>query len=229
MRTSGRHSDHDRLVSAIRGWYTRSYPEMGYLVEERPFGYYSRNLQAVYYGGRVTVGRVSAGQVPEFLSDLRRYYGAGDVTVWVDNRQVDAEVGPALLAGGCTRGNAEIFLAHVGPVPSAPPVADLTVEPVTPTNLREFVVTKRKGFGGIETEPAPQEIEAELALRRAEMAGDGRFLLARIGGEPAGTLGWYEGDDRLIFLVATRVPFRRRGIATWLLCRVLAESRYLFR
>jgi hypothetical protein len=87
---------------------------MGYVVEERPFGHNSRNLQAAYYGGRVTIRPLAAAQVPEFLADLRRYCGGGDVAIWVDDRETDAAVGPALLDGGCSRGNAEVFLAHVG-------------------------------------------------------------------------------------------------------------------
>jgi len=220
-----RHPDHDCLVEIVRAWYTCSYPEMGYHREQRRFGYYSRNLRALYNAtNQVTIRGLAPGQVPEFLADVRKYYGNRPVRIWVDDRQTDAELGPALLAAGCSRGDAEIFLAHVGPAPRAPSVPGLTTEAVTPANLVEYVVTKLKGFANSEVEPTPDAVRAELALRRAELAGEGRFLLARIRGEPAGIIGWYEGWDRFIFQLATRVPFRRRGIAKWLLCHVLADG-----
>ena len=37
-------------------------------------------------------------------------------------------------------------------------------------------------------------------------------------------IGLYEGDDRFIFLLATRLPFRNRGITRWLLARVIGEA-----
>ena len=57
------------------------------------------------------------------------------------------------------------------------------------------------------------------------MGGQGRFLLARVAGEPASVVGFYEGEDRFIHHLATRVPFRRRGIASRLLSEVLAHAR----
>jgi GNAT superfamily N-acetyltransferase len=85
-------------------------------------------------------------------------------------------------------------------------------------------VTKLKGFANSEQEPDPDRIRAEMSLRRVEMADVGRFWLARIEGEPAATFAWYEDTDRFIFNLATRVLFRRRGIARWLLCDFLAQS-----
>jgi ribosomal protein S18 acetylase RimI-like enzyme len=56
------------------------------------------------------------------------------------------------------------------------------------------------------------------------MGGQGRFLLARVAGEPASVVGFYEGEDRFVHHLATRVPFRRRGIASRLLKEVLAGA-----
>ncbi len=220
-----RHPDHNRLVDIVRAWYTCSYPEMGYHREQRRFGSYSRNLEVPYSTtNQVTVRGAAPGQVLKFLADVREYYGNQPVHIWMDDRQTDAELGPVLLAAGCSRVSAETFLAHIGPVPEALPISGLAIEPVTPANLSEYVVTKLKGFANSEVEPTSDEMEAELALRRAELAGEGRFLLARIQSEPAGVIGWYEGQDRFIAQIATRVPFRRRGIAKRLLCHVLADA-----
>jgi GNAT superfamily N-acetyltransferase len=57
------------------------------------------------------------------------------------------------------------------------------------------------------------------------MGGQGRFLLARVAGEAASVVGFYEGEDRFVHHLATRVPFRRQGIASRLLSEVLAGAR----
>ena len=56
------------------------------------------------------------------------------------------------------------------------------------------------------------------------MAGGAHYWLARVDGDPAAALSWYDGEDRLVFSLATRLPFRRRGIASHLLCRLLGDS-----
>jgi GNAT superfamily N-acetyltransferase len=85
-------------------------------------------------------------------------------------------------------------------------------------------VTKLQGFASSDEPPSSDAVMAGVALRRAELAGEGRFMLARLAGEPAAIIGWYEGEDRYIFLLATRVPFRNRGIARYLLCQALREA-----
>jgi len=61
-------------------------------------------------------------------------------------------------------------------------------------------------------------------VRQSELASMGRFLIARVRDEPAAILGYYDGSDRLIFNLATRMPFRMGGLARHLLCQVVAES-----
>ena len=56
------------------------------------------------------------------------------------------------------------------------------------------------------------------------LSGTGRFSFAQAGGDPAAILGLFDGDDRHIFLLATRVPFRHRGIARWLLAHTIAAA-----
>jgi GNAT superfamily N-acetyltransferase len=61
-------------------------------------------------------------------------------------------------------------------------------------------------------------------LRRAEPPARAASCSARAGREAASIIGLYDGEDRHIFLLATRVPFRNRGIARWLLSHVIAEA-----
>ena len=205
-------------------WYTRSIPEMGYYVQERRFGFYQRQKDT----GRVraTVRHLPAEDVPRFLEDLREYSAEDEITFHVDNRDLDKRIGPVLLERGCIPDVAEVFLAHTGglPIPASEP-EDLSVEAVDADAIEEAVRTERKGFADSEAEPDAEELRQRLTLRRAEMGGRGRFLLARIAGQPASVVGFYEGEDRFIHHLATRVPFRSQGIASRLLSDVLAGAR----
>lgn len=224
ISSTQRHRRHDALVSAVGQWYTRSVPEMGYYVAERRFGFYQRQKDA----GRVraTLRHLSAEDVPRFLHDLREYSGDDEIRFHVDDRELDERIGPVLIESGCTPDVAEVFLAHTGgmPVPASEP-ENLNVEVVNWDTIEEAVRTERKGFADSEAEPDGEELRRRLALCRAEIGGQGRFLLARVAGEPASVLGFYEGEDRFVHHLATRVPFRRRGIASRLLSEILAGAR----
>ena len=90
--------------------------------------------------------------------------------------------------------------------------------------MTEFAIVRLKGFANSENQPTDEQIAREVAIRRAELNGSGRFLIARIGREPAAILAYYAGIDRLIFLLATRLPMRQRGIARHLLAHVIADA-----
>lgn len=218
------HPQHEHLVIAARTWYPQSYPEMGYVVEERRFGFFGRNLKAPHITA-VAVRDLGTDAAGEFLSEVRAYHGGARVTIAVDDQEADYRLAPALVAGGCIPAGSQLYLAHVGPLlrPRRPP--NVSVEPVTAHNLHEYAVAKLKGFADNEDEPAANSVDLETTLLTAEMAGTGRFQLARASNEPVGIIGWYEGEDRFIFTLATRVPFRGQGIAKWLVCRVVAGAR----
>ena len=219
-----RHWRHDELVSEFGVWYTRSVPEMGFYVQERRFGFYQRQKDT----GRVraTVRHLRADDVPRFLEDLREYSGEEEITFHVDDREFDERIGPVLLESGCAPDVAEVFLAHTGgmPTPASEP-EDLSVEAVNRDAIEEAVRTERKGFTDSEAEPDADVLRRRLTLCRAEMGSQGRVLLARVAGEPASVVGFYEGEDRFVHHLATRVPFRRRGIGSQLLWEVLAGGR----
>src|SRR5918993_2899734 len=223
MPGTQRHQRHDELVSELGLWYTRSVPEMGFYVQKRRFSFYQRQKDT----GRVraTVRHLPAEDVPRFLEDLREYSCQEEITFHVDNRELDERIGPFLLQSGCTPDVAEVFLAHAGGMPTlASETEYLSVEAVNADTIEVAVRTERKGFADSEAEPDAEELRQRLTLRRAEMGGQGRFLLARIAGEPASTLAFYEGEDRFVHHLATRVPFRRQGIASRLLSEVLTGA-----
>jgi GNAT superfamily N-acetyltransferase len=196
---------------------------MGYEVERSEFGYYMRNARAPRLA-QVTVCDLGPGDVPRLVSQVRRHYAGRPVRILVDDRALDDTLGPELVNAGCEKSHAEVHLAHVGPVPQVAGVPGLTLQHVTEAALESYVRLKLRGFAHSEADPSDGEVKEEVALRRAELAGDGRFLIAALGGEPASVIGWYEGPDRFIFQLATRLPFRRSGIARILLCHLLTEA-----
>jgi GNAT superfamily N-acetyltransferase len=213
-----RHVEHDLLVEEVRSWYRTSFPEMGYHVERRRFGFYGKA------GGRIVVDALTPREIPAFLEDARRYFGPRSVEIWLDNEDADRALSADLVASGCDRRNATVYLAHVGARPKLPAQSDLRIEPVSAATLTEFAIVRLKGFANSENQPSDDQIEREVAIRRAELNGSGRFLIARIGREPAAILAYYAGIDRLIFLLATRLPMRQRGIARHLLAHVIAGA-----
>ncbi len=205
------------------GHCTRLPLAKGYYVERRRFGFFGQNLHVDHSRTNwVVVRDLSPQQVTEFLRDVYTYFGTRTVQIQVDDRGSDAALNAALTRAGCSPRRAQIYLAHVGPVPSISPVAGLTIEPVTPGNLIECVVAKLKAFADSEAEPSVDDVQEGTALRRAEMAA--RDASCLLEAEVASVIAWYDGADRFVFLLGTRVPFRGRAIAKGLLCHALADA-----
>jgi GNAT superfamily N-acetyltransferase len=219
-----RHPEHDRIADAIRARYRTSAREIGYLVERRRFGFYTRSAIRPDFA-RIIVQGAAPGDVPALLADARAYFGAQPVDIWLEAEEADLLVGRALFEAGCGRGAADVYLAHVGAAPPVLAVPGVTVEPVTQATLAEFAVVKLKGFANSEREPVADAVTREAALRAAEMKGAGRFAIARIGKDAAAIIGYYAGEDWLVFNLTTRLPFRGRGIAAQLLHGALADAR----
>lgn len=215
----GRHPEHDRLVVEVRNWYTASDPRTGYHVEPRRYGFYARNRQDGT--NRVIVDGLSPADVKPFLDDLRIYYGGQPVRIHIDDAEADRRLGKTLVDAGCSPRHALVYLAHVGAVAHLPAVPGMSVEAVTGATLREFIATRIKGFADSEDEPPASQVDEESRHRLAAMATGSQFFIARIEGIPAGVVGWEEGRDRFVFQLATRLPFRGRGIATAILCQIL--------
>ena len=198
-------------------------------MERRRYGYYSR-IQKTGYCDIHIVEPFDPAEAPTFLAEVGAFYGERRVHIFTHGRAVDRQLSEALAQVGCARGSAKLYLAHVNT--GAPPEAESRpgrLEPVRRGNLLDYQIAKLKAFADGEEEPNRAVVEADMAIRRAELEADGSFLIARVGDEAAGILGWYEGADRYIFHLATRVPFRNQGIARQLLARVVADTYALGR
>jgi ribosomal protein S18 acetylase RimI-like enzyme len=218
-----RHPEHDRLREEVRSWYRTSIPELGYHAQQRRFGSYRRHAEG-QDSALIIVDDMSPDEVTEFLADASSYFEKRVVNIWIEDKKTDATIGPALVAAGASKLKANVHLAHVGARLERFQLSGVTIERVTANMLMDYVLVKLKGFANSEDAPPVEEVEKELAVRQSELASMGRFLIARVDDEPAAILGYYDGRDRLIFSLATRMPFRMRGVARRLLCQVVAES-----
>lgn len=220
-----RHPHHDAVAAAIRDIYRQNHPEMGWTVEERPFGVYRRNVKAPTYPS-VILRNAGPGDVPAILADAREHFRGipRPVRIMIDDPEAEVALGPALAATGVQLDERTQYLAHVGRIPKAPEVPSLTVEVVEAGGLVEYEDTRARGFANADGPTPPGDLSWRVDLRRAEMEGGARYWLARIDGEPAGAMSWIDRPDRMIFSLSTRIPLRKRGIASHLICRLLAES-----
>ncbi len=212
--------EHDRLVREVRSWYRRAYPAMGYKVEEGAFATYRRS------SGRreAFLANLEPSQVAEFVREARAHFDGASVRVWLEGREQEAVLGRKLEEAGCDRRSAQTYLAHTGSIPDVPHISGAKLEAVSSDSVYTYVVTKQQAFANAEGALGDEEVDAEVAVRRSELAGEGRFFIARLEQEPAAVIGWYEGEDRFIFQLGTRVPFRNLGIAKYLLCWALEEG-----
>jgi len=229
MHTEGAdmpHPEHDAVAAALHMAYEEPYEPMGWAADRRPFGIYRRNTKAATYPN-VIVRDVSTADVPAFIRDVRRCYAESKLParIMIDDRDVDAVLGPVLVGAALRADERTVFLAHVGDIPVERETPGVRIEVVPRGGLFEYEDTRWRAFENTE-EPAPPETLAwRVNLRRAEMDGGAHYWLARADGQPAAVMGWYQGEDRVVFSLGTRVPFRNRGIARLMLTRLLAQSR----
>ena len=127
---------------------------------------------------------------------------------------------PALLrqAGFVEEARQQLMTCTPSTYQPVPPVAGLTVVEIGPesplTDVMDYLTAQRLGFDPDSTATTdPAEAEETRTRRNGRLA-----LLARMNGEPvaaAGATAPFDGITELVG-IATRVPFRRRGIATCL-------------
>jgi hypothetical protein len=111
---------------------------------------------------------------------------------------------------------------------SAPQVAGVTIlelNPESPTaDIRDYIIAQRQGF-----DPANTVIPAEADIRQARLdllIGGWQAYLARVDEQPAGAaaFGRVISGVSEIAGIATRVPYRRLGIASYLTWLTASEA-----
>ncbi len=189
---------------------------MGYLLESRLCGLFTTSESVL--GPRVILRIPDAAAVGETLAEIRSVYDDEDeVEIWVEGRPVVDRLQPALEEAGCPLRARTVYLALVGELRSRSGPADLQIEEVREDTLADWITAQHLGFAGHEDPPAADEVARQLEVRRVELGGVGRLWNARLDGEVVATLAFYDGDDRLVNSLATRVPHRGLGIAQALL------------
>lgn len=204
------HPEHQRLRETVRRWTRERHPA-GYLYRRGRYAYMREDATPL---GDATLGAVAPAEVEACLAELRAFFGERPVNLWLDDSDVMAQLTQALLRHGCYPDFEASYLVHYPD--HLPPNPDGAVQTRVGTadDIETFVRVKRKAFMATERETDPGHLQAEVARRRQECAGPGRFMLAEVDGETAGVISWLEdGPDCFINLVATRVPFRRQGMA----------------
>jgi len=218
---NGTHLAHDRIAQTVRSWFHLPFQAMGYVAEPRHWGTYWNNAQ-IYTSG------FPVDELDPFLADLREYYAdeTRSIYLYIDDREVDLELGSVLCEAGWRPVEPELFLAHVGPVSPPFEIPGLEVWPVYESNLCQFAATRLRAFGASDDVPDPSGIKAEIARCERDLLGTGRGMLAKVHGQPAGVIWWHEVLlDIWVNLVGTRTPFRGQGIAAELL-RQCTEDAY---
>ncbi len=99
-----------------------------------------------------------------------------------------------------------------------------TIEDLTADNVHAFAAAKLQGFASSDAPLRPEWVEAEAALRLAELAGGGFGLLVRIDGEPVAVLSGIGGQDWFLHTLATRAPWHRRGLGGWLTAEAIRRA-----
>ncbi len=222
-RARTRHPDHERIAEEVASWYRQSFPEMGLEVEKRRHGWYRMHGAIPDYVS-VTVDDLLPGEVPAFLTDFEAFCdGRTGSMVIVPDSVFDLALDAALRAAGWTNKVVTVFLAYTedGPIAQRDPRIEI-VEVLDAEGVETWARTRLMAFDDSEDEPSRERIDAEVTQRNAESNFTGRWLLATAEDQPVGICGLFEGDVRFVFLLATRVPFRHRGIARALLERVRA-------
>jgi GNAT superfamily N-acetyltransferase len=173
---------------------------------------------------RLLLTEESPYAVAACLDDATGFFGTPTFEVWVDDRVRAERLTPALTSAGMESVEDTVVLALVGPVRADPRVEGLVIEEVSDSEqLREWATIKIQGFSDVGELPAPNRLRMELAERQAEWPVC-RYQVARLNGEGVAILGHYTGRDQMVFNLATRLPFRRHGIARSLLARWSEED-----
>ncbi len=219
---SGRHPAHADVAATLRRWHTASVPEAGIVVIDTWYGYLSNADGAGTPRVLLTVDRPD--DVRAALSSARSAWEAPEYSVWVTDRVRAGRLAGALQSLGCVPVKATTHLTLVGELRARHGPDGLDLARVGPRELREWAEVKVRSFEDSEAEPTPTQLDNELTVRARGTELE-TLRLARLHGDAVAVLGYYEGDDQLVFNLGTRVPFRHQGIAQALLAVWVEEGK----
>lgn len=212
-----RHPAHDAVSQTVRSWYVAATPEIGISVARDAHG-------ILVWSDRVPLKRAvltvdAASSVPDALFEASELFETCEFDVWVDDRARAQRLTAALRDAGFEAVQDTVVLALVGSARAGTGPEALRVEDVVDEDgLRTWARVKLRGFSDTDDPPSPDQLQQDMSVRRAEWPVC-RYQLAYLDAEPVAILGHYTGEDQMVFLLATRAPFRRLGIAQNLLAR----------
>lgn len=212
-----RHPEHDAVCAEVRSWYTASTPAIGLWSSTTRYGVllHSDRIERNW----LLLSEDAPEAVADALGAATDFYGSSAFEVYIDERSRAERLTTALTRAGMKPVQDTVTLALVGPVRADPGPEALVVEEVADLErLREWATVKIQGFADAEGHLAPERLQRELTERGAEWPVC-RYLLARLGHDAVAILGHYTGQDQMVFNLATRLPFRHRGIAQSMLAR----------
>jgi hypothetical protein len=205
------------VAAEVRSWYTSPTPAIGLSLISTSYGFLTESDRAER--NRLVLTHESADGVADALATATDFFGTAAFEVWVDDRSRADHLTPALSSAGMEPVSDTVVLALLGSVRADRGPYGLAVEDVVdPNGLEEWATVKIQSFADSEERPDPEQIQKELTERREEWPIC-RYQLARLGGEAVAILGHYTGLDQMVFNLATRLPFRHRGIAQSVLAR----------
>jgi GNAT superfamily N-acetyltransferase len=217
-----RHPEHDAVAAVVGSWFSSSAPDMGLIVEPRWCGVFTTPDSLI--GPRVVLRLGDPSEVGRAVAEIAETYGGQAVEVWVDGREEDARLHDGLVGAGCRPRSRTVYLALVGSIRPVQAPPNLQIEVVDLDGLREWATVRHMGFENTEDAPDDDLLDRQIELRKVELADVGRLWMARLDGEAVAVLAFYDGTDRLANTLATRVPYRGRGIAQALLAAYIDDS-----
>jgi GNAT superfamily N-acetyltransferase len=205
------------VAAEVRSWYTSPTPAIGLSLISTSYGFLTESDRALC--NRLVLTQGPAKGLTDALARAAGFFGTSAFEVWVDDRSRAEHLTPALRSAGFEPVSDTVVLALLGSVRADRGPYDLVLEDVVEIKgLTEWATVKIQSFADSEERPGPEQLQAELADRQAEWPIC-RYQVARLGGEAVAILGHYTGLDQMVFNLATRLPFRHRGIAQSVLAR----------
>jgi ribosomal protein S18 acetylase RimI-like enzyme len=167
---------------------------------------------------------ITPDQIHDLVAEVASQFDSATVRVYLDGQTADRELHGPLQTAGCKINCELVYLAYRGLTPRNTENQNVSIEAMSKENATDYYTVWCKGFSDSEQDPNPEEMEDDVASLIQDVEAGNGGLVGRVDGDAAAIAGWYEGTDRLIFHLATRVPYRNQGLAKSLLTHIVNES-----